>query len=98
MARRLYRVGERLQDVLRFRNVPYDALLLLLDAAARLRVIDSSRRCSDSSNRAANRRSIRCAETTPFPRRSSLTLRACWSSIPVVWRSTGETLAITGTE
>jgi hypothetical protein len=50
MARRLYRVGERLQDVLRFRNVPYDALLLLLDAAARLRVIDSSRRCSDSSN------------------------------------------------
>jgi len=53
MVRRLYRVGERLQDVLRFRNVPYDALLLLLDAAARLRVIGSSRRCSDSSNSVA---------------------------------------------
>lgn len=50
MVRRLYRAGERLQDVLRFRNVPYDALLLLLDAATRLRVIGSSRRCSDSSN------------------------------------------------
>jgi hypothetical protein len=44
MARRLYRVGERLQDVLRFRNVPYDALLLLVDAAAGLRVIGLSRR------------------------------------------------------
>jgi hypothetical protein len=49
MVRRLYRVGERLQDVLRFRNVPLRRLLLLLDAAARLRVIGSSRRCSDSS-------------------------------------------------
>ena len=67
MVRRLYRVGEHLQDVLRFRNVPYDALLLLLDAAARLRVIGSSRRCSDSSNSAASGRvGLRCAKECSF--------------------------------
>jgi hypothetical protein len=46
-------VRERLQDVLQRRNVPYDALLLLLDAAARLRVIGSSRGCSDSGHETA---------------------------------------------
>ena len=37
-------------------------------------------RCSYSSNRTANGRPIRCAETTPFPRSRSLVLRARWSS------------------
>lgn len=50
-------------------------------------------RCSDSSNRAANGHSNRCAETTPFPRSRSLTFRACWSSGPDALRTGTRALA-----
>ena len=61
---------------------PYDALLLLLDAAARLRVIGLSRHCSDSSDSAASGRAKRCARTAPLPRSRSLAVRSWSSSFP----------------
>src|SRR5215207_4065571 len=49
--------------------------------------------CWSSSNRAANGCSIRCAETTAFPRSRRLTLRACWSSVAGVGGAAAEPTA-----